>query len=738
MEESKLVELLNDMTLDEKIGQLCQLPNNFFEDDAVLTGPAKEMGIGEKEIYESGATLSVFGADNIIRIQKAYMEKQPHHIPLLFMADIINGYKTIFPIPLAQGCSFDPKLVKTCAQVSAKEASYDGMQVTFSPMVDLVEDARWGRVMESTGEDIYLNGLYARAMVEGYQGDSLLQDGTIASCVKHFAAYGAPKGAREYNTVELSERTLRDDYLPSYRSGIDAGSALVMTSFNTLDRIPATGNRHLMRDILREEMGFDGVLISDWAAIEELVYHGVAKDKKEAAALAMKAGVDIDMCTSCYRKYLRELVDEKDLPEEQLNEAVLRVLRLKNKLGLFENPYRFADVGKREETILCEEHRKLARKAATASMVLLKNEEQILPLPKEGKKIAFIGPYVTFKRLYGAWSLQGEDKDTVSVKEGILDLSPEDTITFAQGCYMFEKGETLYGFRGLVEEERTVSDSKLLEAAVREAKNADIVVLALGEHAYHSGEGGSRTNIKLPKNQRRLLKEIFKVNSNIVSVLFHGRPLDIREISLRSKAVLAAWFPGTEGGHAICDILFGDENPSGRLSMGFPYSVGQLPMSYHHFSTGRPYNGDEKNRFQSKYLDAPVEAMYPFGYGLSYSIFEYSKVSLSKNTLNLKEQSDNITASVQVCNKGLVAGVETVQMYIQDVNASVVRPIRELKGFEKIKLLPGETMSVSFHITEEMLRFTTIHNQFESEIGLFRVYIGSDSMTENMKEFEGF
>ena len=735
MEQSRLLELLQDMSLEEKIGQLVQLPNSFFEHEAVLTGPAMEFGIGEKEIYEAGSTLSVFGAKTVRKVQESYMEKQPHHIPLLFMADVINGYRTSFPIPLAQGCSFDPKLVKRCARAAAREASYDGLHVTFSPMVDLVKDARWGRVMESTGEDAYLNGVYAKEIVEGYQGENLKEDGTIASCVKHFAAYGAPQGAREYNTVELSKRTLRDEYLPAYQAGIDAGSALMMTSFNTLDRIPATGNKWLMREILRKEMGFDGVLISDWAAIEELVFHGIAEDKKEAARLALDAGVDIDMCTNSYVRNLKSLIQDGTLKEEQLDEAVLRVLTLKNKLGLFENPYRFADEQKAKETILCEEHRRLAREAAASSIVLLKNKGQILPLPKEGKKIAFIGPYVEQKRLYGAWSLRSEEKDTVSVKDGILDLSPDDTITFAQGCYLFERDEKLYGFNGLVKETRIASEERLLEAAVREAENADIVVLALGEHAYHTGEGGSRTNIKLPKAQRRLLKEVRRVNDNVVVVLFHGRPLDIREVTRQAKAVVAAWFPGTEGGHAVCDILFGEKNPSGRLSMSFPYSVGQVPLSYNHFSTGRPYNGDEKNRFQSKYLDAPVEALYPFGYGLSYTEFSYSGVRLSKNMLSKETEGDTIIACVDVKNTGSREGTETVQLYIRDLCGSVVRPIRELKGFSKITLAPGKTETVEFAISEEMLRFTTAENRFESEKGTFVVYIGENSATDNSAEF---
>ncbi|HOO28729.1 MAG TPA: glycoside hydrolase family 3 C-terminal domain-containing protein, partial [Lachnospiraceae bacterium] len=498
---------------------------------------------------------------------------------------------------------------------------------------------------------------------------------------------------------------------------------------------PATGNRRLMQDILRKEMGFAGVLISDWAAIEELVFHGVAADKKEAAQLAMNAGVDIDMCTNSYIKNIEPLIGEGRLTMEQLNEAVLRVLELKNRLGLFENPYRFADEKKAEEVILCREHRALAREAASSSMVLLKNDGQLLPLQEKGKRIALIGPYADCKHLYGAWSLLGRDEDTVSIREGLTELSPDDTITFAKGCYMLEKGEKLYGFRGLVKEERPLSEEQLMDEAVREAEQADLVVLALGECAYHSGEGGSRADIRLPKEQRKLLKKIAGVNKNIAVVLFHGRPLDIRDVTKYARAVLAAWFPGTEGGNAVCDILFGRKNPSGRLSMSFPYSTGQVPLSYHHLATGRPYNGDERNRFQSRYLDAPTEPLYPFGYGLSYTDFVYSKVNLTKTSLSKDKADDSITASLEVRNTGPLEGTETVQLYIQDICGSVARPVRELKGFRQITLVPGESRRVEFTVTEEMLRFTTADNCFESEPGKFRIFIGADSTTTNAVEF---
>ena len=737
MNQQQLKELLNDMSLEEKIGQLLQLSNSFYEDEAVMTGPAMQLGIGEKQIHEAGSVLSVFGAEEIRAIQKEAMKKQPHHIPLLFMADIINGYKTIFPIPLAQGCSFQPELVRECAAVAATEAAVSGLHVTFSPMVDLVRDARWGRVMESTGEDSYLNSVMAKAMVEGYQGDNqgaqLDKFGNVSACIKHFAAYGAPEAGREYNNVELSERTLREDYMPAYQAGIDAGSAMVMTSFNTLDHVPSTGNKWLMQEVLRKEMGFDGVLISDWAAIEELVFQGVAADRKEAARLAMEAGVDIDMVTGCYINHLKELVEANQIREQQIDEAVMRILELKNRLGLFENPYKDADDDKAAELCLCEEHRKLARKAAADSMVLLKNEDEILPLSESSGQIAVIGPYAEEGRLYGAWSLQGTDADTVTIKEGIEDIGCRNgSIEYYAGSSLLDEGKELYGFKGLVKQYRERSNEELLVEAVNAAKKADTVVMALGEHAYHTGEGGAHADIVIPACQMTLLRKVAEVNQNIVTVIFAGRPLDLREISECSKAVLYAWFPGSEGGSAVADLLFGIQSPSARLSMSMPYCVGQVPVYYGGYSTGRPFNGDRTNRFQSVYQDIPNEPLYPFGYGLAYTEFTYSKPELDTDILH---KNTKLQASVTVKNTGKRVGTETVQLYIRDLVGTTVRPTKRLKGFERIILEAGEERRVTFTITEDMLRFYDIQMQYVSEPGELVIYIGSDSTTENEIRF---
>ena len=718
MEQDKLIALLNDMTLEEKIGQMLQVSGMFYTDDGVLTGPENTAGYTEEEIRVAGSVLGTVGAGQLKKIQREYMERHPHHIPLIFMADIINGFRTVFPIPLAQGCTFDPKLVEEGAAVAARESAASGLHLTFSPMADLVRDARWGRVMESTGEDAWLNGCFARAMVEGYQGRSGLREkGRIAACVKHFAGYGAPTAGRDYNTVELSERTLRDDYLPAYKEAIDAGAATVMTSFNTLDRIPSSANRRLMRDILRGEMGFEGVLISDWAAIEELCSHGVARDKEEAARLALEAGVDIDMMTNCYCRHLKELVESGAVSSALIDEAVLRILKLKNDLGLFEDPYKDADEQEEKVLVLCDEHRKTARRMAAESFVLLKNDG-ILPLA--GERTAFIGPYVANAEIYGAWSMFGTPETTVSIEQGIKNRGCGHAY-FAEGCILsadFGRSEETAG--------------KLLQEAVELAQKADKVVLALGEHRLQSGEAASRADITLPDCQMELFRQVCAVNKNVVVVLFSGRPLDIREICGQAAAVLAVWMPGTEGGNAIADVLFGDVNPSGRLSMSFPYSVGQVPIFYGQFRTGRPYIEGTEEKYFSRYLDIPNRPLYPFGYGLSYTTFVIGPVQLSAQQMR---RTDRLRVTVTVKNTGTVGGSEVVQMYLADVNGSVARPVRELRGFCKVRLEPGEESEVSFEITEEMLRFHDIHMDYVSEPGVFRVFVGDCSETENGAAF---
>ena len=607
MTEQKLKELLADMTLEEKVNQMSQVVGAFFNKDMDITamGPMADKGFTPENVALSGSILGSMGAETLKKIQKDFVEQHPHHIPMLFMLDIINGFKTIFPIPLGQGATFEPELSEKCAAVAAKEAAVSGLHVTFAPMTDLVRDARWGRVMESTGEDPYLNGLFCAGMVRGFQGDDLKEPYKIASCVKHFAGYGAPTAGRDYNTVELSEHTFRDFYLPSYKAGIDAGAAMVMTSFNTVNGVPATGNKKLMRGILRDEMGFDGVLISDWAAIEEIIYHGYCADREEAAVRSAEAGVDIDMMTGIYCENLCRLVREGKISEDLINESCMRILELKNKLGLFENPYKDADAEKEKAYNLCPEHCALAKKAAEESFVLLKNDG-VLPLDT-AKKIAFVGPYTNNHEIKSSWSFTGDSKDCVTIQEAAEKVFDASRTTYAEGCPVIGNDVELIGFTETTPKKYSEEELAAMEqSALQAAKEADLVVMPMGEHYLQSGEATSRAMIDVPEIQMELFHKVLAVNPNVVVVLFNGRPLDLREISAKAKAILEVWFPGTEGGSAVVDVLTGKKNPSGHLPMSFPYCVGQAPVSYNEYSTGRPNLPGMKERFRSKYLDIPV------------------------------------------------------------------------------------------------------------------------------------
>ena len=726
MTKEELLHLLHQMTTQEKCRELMQLPMEAFTETDISTGPCEDLELTDEKMAQVGSILSLTGAEWTRKVQEEHLKNNRLNIPLLFMADIINGYKTIFPIPLAQGCTFDPDLVRQLAEAAAREGAAAGVHVTFSPMADLVRDPRWGRVMESTGEDPYLNGIMAEQMVKGYQGNDLKEEGRLAACVKHFAGYGAPLGGREYNQVELSERTLLEDYLPAYEKAVRAGARLVMSSFNTLERVPSTGNRKLMREILRGKMGFQGVLISDYAAVKELIAHGLAEDEAEAARLALEAGVDIDMMSRCYSDFLCGQIERGEVAQELLDEAVLRVLELKNDLGLFENPFKDGSPEKEKELLLCEKHRSLAQKAAEESFVLLKNEENMLPLSKE-ETTAFIGPFGEEKGLLGAWALFADREDTVTVKEGVERLCPGQI--WAKGCEILEPGQKwLRGYIPITEETwkqtAETAEEKLIEA-VEAAGKADRVVLLLGEQELESGESGSCGHIGLPPSQMKLLKAVAQVNSNLILVVFSGRPLILTDACAYAKAVLFAWMPGTQGGPAVANVLYGCSNPSGKLTETFPYHMGQIPVYYSDFATGRPQ--------MPGYIDIPKEPLYPFGYGLSYTEYAYSPVKLDQKVLD--SQTDVIHASVRVKNTGSMEGREAVQLYIQDVKGSVSRPVRQLKGFQKISLAPGEEKEVRFEIREEMLRFWTIDMEYRSEPGRFRVWIGTDSRTENGEEF---
>ncbi|MGL4337886.1 MAG: beta-glucosidase BglX [Turicibacter sp.] len=709
-------ELINSMTVKEKVGQLLQLAPFLFSDTnkGLITGPMDDMGLTPEIVNNAGSVLGISGAKEMKEIQQAYLEKNEKKIPLLIMADIVHGYKTIFPIPLALGCSWDTEAAEHVARISAVEASAGGVHVTFSPMVDLVRDARWGRVMESTGEDPYLNSLFARAFVRGYQNDDISKNDSVAACVKHFAAYGAAEGGRDYNTVDMSERILREYYLPSYKAAIEEGCKMLMTSFNVVDGVPPSGNTWLMRDLLRAEWGFDGTVISDWGAVKELIPHGIAADEREAAQKAIEAGVDIEMMTVCYTHHLEKLIEQGDVQLSLLDESVRRILELKVELCLFDNPFKGADEELEKEVCLSEKHRQAAREIATKSMVLLKNED-VLPLEKNINKIAIIGPYAENHSILGGWSWQGKLAETISIKEGLINKIGEDHVIVARGCGI---------------EDGTLSD---IQAAVEVAKEADVIILALGEDQAMSGEGGCRTNISLPGLQMQLAREILKLGKKTAVILVNGRPLDITELNSVAPAILEAWFPGTEGGNAIADILFGDANPTARLSMAIPYHVGQLPLYYNCFNTGRPKVSEESDeRYCTHYLDAPNRPLYPFGYGLDYTTFEYSDFTLDKLELSGQEK---ITASITVKNTGIRPGHELVQLYIRDVTGSVVRPIKELKGFKRVALAPNEEVKVDFVITEDMLRFHNRKLEFASEKGLFHVMIGKDALDLQTLEF---
>lgn len=704
MVELNLKSIIHNMTLEEKVAQLIQLAGNFYYGLAgEITGPFEEMNISGFVVKNSGSVLGVSGAETVRKIQEEHLKNNRHGIPLLFMSDIVHGYKTIFPIPLAIGCSWDMELAEKSAEVAASEAAVAGVHVTFAPMVDLVRDPRWGRVLESTGEDSFLNSAFAKAFVRGFQGSNLAEDySKVAACVKHFAAYGASEGGRDYNTVNMSERQMRESYLPAYKAALDEGCEMVMTSFNTVDGIPASGNKWLMREILREEWGFNGVLISDWGAVKELIPHGVADDEAEAARMAITAGVDIEMMTPCYISSLQSLIETGKVEEALLDEAVMRILKLKDKLGLFQNPYRAADAAKEQEVILSKSNREVARKLAEKSCVLLKNEN-VLPLDKQ-QKIALIGPFAQSSDILGAWSWKGEIEKTVNLHEALKTRT--ENLSVAQGCNV-----------------ETITEEQVAEA-IEAATAADILILAVGENASMSGEACSRGDITLPEAQLQLIKQMKTLNKPIAVILFNGRPLDLHGVLDEADAVLEAWYPGTEGAAAIANILYGKVNPSGKLAMSFPYSAGQIPVYYNAYNTGRPYDGVSRDHYVSKYLDIPNKPLLPFGFGLSYTNFTYTNLRLSSDKMSADKP---VQVTLTITNTGDYSGEEIVQLYIRDLSGEVVRPVKELKDFQRVTLNSKETKDIQFQITEEQLRYYHSDMSFTSDAGLFELYVGSSS-----------
>ena len=708
--KTDLQALLAQMTLDEKIGQLVQTNGiMFLKDDTELTGPAAELKIDLDYRKNIGSLLNFKNADNAIEIQTKYMQQNRNKIPMLFAMDVIHGCRTIYPIPLALGASFDPELVEECSAMAAKEAAADGIHLTFSPMVDLSRDARWGRVMEGFGEDAYYTGVMASAQIRGYKGKGLSSNESIATCAKHFAAYGAGEGGRDYNTADMSEYALREYFLPAYKSCVDAGVDMIMPSFNSVSGIPSTANKHLLCDILRDEWGFDGIVNSDYAAVKELVTHGVAKDYKECARLAFSAQCDIDMISPCYAGYLKELIEEGVFTEEELDRSVMRVLKLKQELGLFDDPYHGADPARVEALELCDEHRKIVRRAAEESAVLLKNDG-VLPFSKEIKKIALIGPYADSHDILSWWKARGNKERTVTVAEGIKNLLPDANVSVLSAC-------------GMAYDD---NDDSALAEAVELAKNADIAIICVGEYYRYSGEANSRTDITLSPAQRKLVREISSAQPNSAVLLFGGRPLVLTEENECAHAILNMYLPGHEGGNAAARLLFGEVSPSGKVSMSFPRSVGQCPIYYNRTQTNRPPRKEyldvpSPHNFTSAYLDCGTSPLFTFGYGLSYASFRYDSMTLDKTQLT---KDGKITVSVTLTNISNVGAKEVVQLYTHDLVASMVRPIQEFKAFKKIYLAPNETKTVEFEITEPMLRFWNYNNEFLSEAGEFTVSVG--------------
>ncbi len=715
----KAQEILSKMTLEEKIYHLVQMTTmTYLKTDGtnIVTGPDSTMKLDKEYIYDVGTLLNLVGAQTMIDAQTNFLNGSKRKVPPVFMQDVIHGHRTLYPINLGIAASFDPQLAHDVAKMAAKEASLDGVGVTFAPMVDLVRDPRWGRVMESSGEDPYLNSQMAKATVEGYQGD--MGKYNIASCVKHFAAYGAAEAGRDYNTVDVSERMLREYYLPSYKAAVDAGVKMVMTAFNIVDSVPCSGNKWLVKDVLRGEWGFDGVVISDYSAFEEMIDHGYCEDKKECAYRAMEATSDIEMMSPCYANHLKELVEEGKISVEQIDAAVLRVLKLKEELGVLDNPYRSVDVEEAKRVQVGAEHRAIARYAAEQSAVLLKNNG-ILPLSKDIKRVAVIGPNADTGAIHGGWPCGGKIDETITVLEGVKNIVGEAAV-YAKGCDIEYYSE----------------DESMIDEAVAAARDAEAVILCLGEHQDYSGEGNCRTNIEIPRVQYKLLDRILEVNKNVVVALFTGRPLAISELDEKAPAILNMWMPGTEAGNATANLIFGNANPSGKITMTFPRSLGQVPIYYNAFNTGRPKLPEDdfnRVRFTSSYLDSPNSPLYPFGYGLSYTEFEYSDLKLSADTLT---RGGKIIASAKIKNVGKYKGKEAVQLYIHDLFGSVVRPVKELKGFEKIELDVGEEKTVEFEITEETLKFWTKDMKFEAENGKFEVFIGKSSSCTPFASFE--
>jgi len=728
--ESKVNALIDQMTIEEKIGQMNQY-NGFWN----VTGPTPKEGDAAEKFQNLasglvGSMLNVLGVEEVREVQKIAVEQTRLGIPLIIGFDLIHGYKTVSPIPLAESASWDLESIKRSAELAAKEAAAAGINWTFAPMVDITRDARWGRVMEGAGEDPFLGSQIAIARVKGFQGEDLSLPGTIAACAKHFAGYGFAEAGRDYNTVDIGLNTLHNMVLPPFKAAADAGVRTFMNSFNDLNGIPSTADSYLQRDILKKDWNFNGFVVSDWGSIREMIDHGYAKDRKHAGELALKGGSDMDMESLIYIEHLKSLLEEGKVKVSEINDAVRRILRVKFELGLFEDPYRYCNETREQLVTGSKEIVEGALDMAKKSIVLLKNHDKLLPLKKKDQKIALIGPLAADKNSpLGNWRIAAENESAISLLEGMKNYKGNELI-YEQGVRLINKIPA--GFHEEVDINE--DDYSGIEAAVRAAENSDIVIMVLGEYGFQSGEGRSRAHIDLPGLQQDLLEAVYEVNKNIVLVLMNGRPLILNWADEHIPAILESWHLGSQSGHAIAQVLYGDYNPSGKLPMSFPRSEGQLPIYYNQKSTGRPgaNGGDNGSVFWSHYGDEKNSPLYPFGFGLSYTTFSYSDIQLSNDIMN---DGEDIIASVIVKNTGNKTGKEVVQLYLKDHYASAVRPTRELKGFELVELKPGESKKIEFKINRQLLSFYNALGVWEAEKGDFTVFIGTDSNTKRKASF---
>lgn len=723
--------LMKKMTLEEKIGQL-----NLPSAGDITTGQAKSSDIAKK-IREGkvGGLFNVKTVAKIKEIQRVAVEESRLKIPLLFGMDVIHGYETVFPIPLGLSCTWNLEAIEQSARIAAIEASADGINWTFSPMVDIARDPRWGRIAEGSGEDPYLGAQIAKAMVMGYQGN--LTDNTqILACVKHFALYGAAEAGRDYNTTDMSRVRMFNEYFPPYKAAVDAGVGSVMASFNEVDGIPATANKFLMTEVLRNLWGFKGFVVTDYTGINEMIDHGMG-NLQEVSALALQAGIDMDMVGEGFLTTLASSLKEGKVTIQQIDHACRLILEAKYILGLFDNPYKYCNESRAKTDIYTAAHRKIARSIAAESFVLLKNQDDLLPL-KKGVTIAVIGPLADNKRnMPGTWSVAANFDNAISVLTGIKEVAgTEANVLYAKGSFLdddslFEQRAGMFG-KDFSRDGKT--KQQLMDEALAVAARADVIIAAVGESSEMSGESSSRTNIDIPRAQKDLLEALLKTGKPVIMVMFTGRPLTIKWESENIPAILNVWFGGSEAGYAIADVLFGDVVPSGKLTSTFPQNIGQVPIYYAHKNTGRPLpEGKWFEKFRSNYLDVSNDPLYPFGYGLSYTTFSYSDVKLSSNKMS---KSGKIMASVTVTNTGMLEGKEVVQLYIRDLVGSITRPVKELKGFQKINLKPGESKEVSFTITDEMLKFYNSDLKFVSEPGAFKVFIGGNSRDVKEASFQ--